>query len=153
METPEALKSINYQEEINLHNLEIFEGKNPDGSQKGGLAALFTSHRLFYMIVIGWTLLIPLTYRFQPFLRNLLDRIRFPVHPLRIGVLIVGVLIIARVIKLITDFPLSDFNHAVTEIGELNFAVVIAYTGLFWLFEQGRKESHSNSFVEFASHS
>ncbi len=141
VETPELLKGLNYQQEINLHNLEIFEGKNPDGSQKGGFAALFTSHRLFYMMIIGWTFLVPLAYRFLPALRNLLKRIRFPVHPLRIGILIVSVLIIARIIKIVTHLPSEDFDHAVTEIGELNFAVVIAYTGLYWVWMLNQNKS------------
>ena len=64
-ETPSALQEINSQGEINIHNLSPVNGQNPDGSLKTGVAALFTSHRIFYGLVIFWALIIPLGHRFS----------------------------------------------------------------------------------------
>jgi len=43
MDTPQSLKNINVQKEINIHNLKIFEGLNKDGNRKTGLALIFSS--------------------------------------------------------------------------------------------------------------
>ncbi|NND35224.1 MAG: hypothetical protein HKN76_21735 [Saprospiraceae bacterium] len=149
VETPDILVNLNYQEEINLHNFRIFEGKNPDGSQKGGLSAVFTSHRIFYMLILAWTLLIPVTYKFVPKIRQFLLRIHFPVHPIKIGILALSILIFARLLKVVMQNPSEDFNHGIVEIAELNLAVVIAYAGFYWLWHtvrQGREEKAEITF-------
>ena len=133
IETPDSLKEINYQEEINLHNLNIFEGRNPDGSQKGGFAAIFTSHRLFYLFLLGWTLLIPLAFRFSSSAHSFLVKIGFPVPNIKIGLLVAGILVLSRTIKALPHDPSEHFGHATAEISELNLAIAVAYTGFaFW---------------------
>ncbi len=61
-ETPESIRAANQQNEVNLHNLEIFDSHSREG-RKTGLAALVTSNRLFDYFMVTSFLLLPLAAR------------------------------------------------------------------------------------------
>lgn len=132
-DTPLALQNLNSQGEINFHNLSLVHGRNPDGSIKTGIAALFTSHRIFYALLVLWALLIPLGYRFSLGIRELLNKINFPVHPIWMGLVTFGVLLFGKALRLFIQHPSDVYGHPISEISETNLALMTAVIGFYWL--------------------
>ncbi len=132
LETPEALKSVNLQGELNLHNITIVNGQNPDGTIKTGLDALLTSHRIFDMLVISLLFLLPLLAMFSPWARQKLESLGFPLSPLGLGFLTAGVIFGSKIFREILGHPSQEWNSAASEITEANFAFVVAMIGLYW---------------------
>ena len=84
-DTPEALKEINHQKEFNLHNINMVHGLDENGERKTGIAALITSHRLFYALLIGYFIIIPLIMLFSIWPQRLFTVLQMPVAPVWIG--------------------------------------------------------------------
>jgi len=85
-QTPEELRTLNAQEETNLHNLWVLDSYEADGGKtrglekKQGLAALLlNSNRLFDLIMIGFFWLLPAAAAFPTPLRAWLARLGTPV--------------------------------------------------------------------------
>lgn len=129
--TPEALRGLNQQGELNLHNLTILDSQT-EGGRRSGLGALLNSNRLFDYFMIGFFLLGPVGYRLVPFLRGLADRFSVPIVAAILGApLVLNWLLTVGVEVWLVD---NDFRHlAVSEIRELNYSVLCA-AGLGWLF-------------------
>lgn len=134
-DTPSAIEKMNSQGEINLHNLSLVNGQNPDGSLKTGVSAFFTSHRIFYGIIIFWALLIPLGYRYSLVIPKLMNRINFPVQPIWMGLLAFWVLIFGKILRLFIQDPSEDWRHYISEISEMNLALMTAVIGFYWLVQ------------------
>lgn len=139
-ETTSSYREINTQDETNLHNLHLFSGRNPDGSFKKGFEVWLTAHRLFYGVVLTWALLIPLGYRLSSWFRKLINTITFPIQPIWMGALCLGVLVFGKFLKYLMHPPSHSLDHAISEISEANVAYVVAIIALYH-FYHGRKLS------------
>ncbi len=68
-DTPEAIKNMNTQKELNVHNLSI-------------LSSFISPHGVLNLLALMTGIIIPLVYLMVSPLRRLLNRLRFPVSPL-----------------------------------------------------------------------
>ena len=128
--TPEELKEINAQQEVNLHNLwlvdsyEADQGKTKGFEKKKGLAAfLLNSNRLFDLIMVGLFWLLPAAARLATPLRRLLGYLDTPV-PAAIfaALLLLNYLGTACAEKFLVDGMIRHL--AVSEVREFNYAVL-----------------------------
>jgi hypothetical protein len=136
-ETPEGLKHANVQEELNLHNLAIFDSYDArTGEKKAGLAAWLNSNRLFDYFMVGFFWLAP---ALAPLLRarsEWLRRLDPPVPRPRLGLL----LLLSFGLTLLVELTLVDgmLRHlAVSEIREFNYAWLCALAA--WQFLASRE--------------
>ena len=86
VETPQAIKQLNVQEEFNLHNLEIFNSVNQHQESKAGWSRLLEINFLFRVGTLLYGILLPLLVFHIPFVRNFARAINIPVPPVSIGV-------------------------------------------------------------------
>ncbi len=139
-ETPESLSEINRQDELNLHNLEVLDG-----------GQFFSVDRLFDIFWFGFTLVLPFTYRFVPFVREFITK-RFgqipPIPHLSIGLLFLFNYFWAKVAKIIFvagySYETISLKQAVQEIKESNYALLFLLVGLYFvLIDQQLKRDDS----------
>lgn len=124
VQTPEALAEINAQEELNVHNIDLFE---------------FTLkfETLFDLFWMSLTVALPLIVMFKKPMRDFVDRFFF-VPPIGIGLLFVFNYLWAKVSELIFQtrfaFTVVPFFQAVQEIKESNYALlfIIVAVAVVW---------------------
>jgi hypothetical protein len=131
-DTPEALKEINHQKEFNLHNINMVHGLDENGERKTGIAALITSHRLFYALLIGYFIIIPLIMLFSIWPQRLFTVLQMPVAPVWIGCIFFAVLLLVKITQFLFARNNPDLYHGLVEIMETNIALVTSLLG--WSF-------------------
>lgn len=119
----------NQQKETNIHNLNILHGLADDGKMKTGLYRLLTGNALLYEFFFLFCLFIPLLSKFSKKIRNVIQKIGFPLVPLWIG--IAGFLSYI-IYELIERAELIGYFQ-VGEIREGNFAVLF-FIGILSIF-------------------
>ena len=144
-ETPDAIKQINAQDEVNLHNLWLLDSYDQDGGKKRGWQALLlNSNRLFdyFMVTLLW--LLPWAHRLVPFLGGLIDRFGGPVVPRLLGLpLLLTFAATGLAETFLVDGMLSHL--AVSEIREMTYAVLTALAAWsLWRQEGSAAEPSSN---------
>jgi len=120
-ETPESLEKINMQEEFNLHNIDIFHGKNAAGEEKTGISALFTLHKMFYMACLTYLFIIPMLYK-NVRIKSFLNRISLPVPVIILGVLFIFNWIFAKMLEVVNS---NLDGHGIVEIKEAVIALIL----------------------------
>ena len=132
--TPEWLKEINLQGEMNLHNIAPFHGKNVDGSQKSGLAMLLNMNRLFSLFWLGFCVVVPVACKLSRRMRGWCDWVGLPITPLWIGGLF---LVHALVFQLVYESLAHEdpsVRNGINELKESNYAVLFLVLAL-WEFK------------------
>ncbi len=120
-ETPETLKEINMQKEFNIHNIDIFHGKNAAGEEKTGISSLFTLHKMFYMFCLTYLFIIPMLYK-NIMIKSFLNRISLPIPGIILGVLFIFNWTFANTLRAVN----SDLNgHGIVEIKETVIALIL----------------------------
>jgi hypothetical protein len=105
LETPDLLKEINVQSEINLHNIRIFDVTDTDGYHpKKGLARMITANRMFSLFWFVFCVVIPVLNRLSKRLAVWLKKIAFPVVPLWISLLFLLNFVVSKAIQEIGFF-------------------------------------------------
>jgi hypothetical protein len=84
-ETTVFFKKHNVQNEINIHNLDIFSITKSDIQSKNGIYKLINSNVLFKLFCLFWCVLLPITYANVDIVRVLVSKIKIPVPPISIG--------------------------------------------------------------------
>jgi len=138
IETPEQIKRINYQNELNVHNLFFFHGTYEDGTIKKGIERWYTLERLYALFWFLYCILIPLSERSSRVISNFLKNLNLPIVPLWVGSLLLINYILAKAIEKTNLF--SDI-HPIIEIKEANLGFLFFVIGLsFYLtFESNSK--------------
>jgi len=95
--TPGFIRESNVQGEFTLHNLEIVNGHSFDREQKYGVAKLITINFLFKAFWLGFTVILPLAYRYWQPVSWLARKIRIPIPPLDLGIFFLANWLIFRV--------------------------------------------------------
>lgn len=128
VQTPEALEEMNTQNEVSIHNLEVFEGRG-----------LFKkSFNLgFLALVFVYCGVIPVCYRLWHRFGVLIDHVNLPLPPPLLCLLTVVVLVSFEVIKRLAPLPMQD---PVGELREANLQVLFMMMS-FWFFASARGES------------
>lgn len=122
IETPEALESINKQQELNIHNLPMFHARAEDGSRK-----LLSMERMFSLFWLGFCVLVPIAYLPKSPLRALLDKLSFPVVPLALGLIFPLNYLVAKLVAL----QIHTISHNyVAEVKECVFAFLFLLVSL-----------------------
>ena len=127
IDTPELMKDMNAQKELNIHNLFIFQATDSNNNIKTGLQELLTGHKIFAFIWITFCLLIPVLYRFSAQTNKLLTRISFPVIPLWLGILFLINHLISKVFESIHLFPRLT---PIIETKETDFALLFLFVSI-----------------------
>lgn len=144
--TPDFIQDINYQGEVNIHNLRIFQGVDSENNIKTGLKLWLTGNRLFALFWLFLCFLIPLFCTISSRVAGWFRKISFPVMPLWIGILFILNHLISMVLLKMNLFP---SNVPVEEIKETNFALLflVVSTSLFLI----NKKTHHSSLLTYHS--
>src|SRR5690606_35811437 len=98
VETPAALKELNAQQEINIHNLWIFQNLNQDGTHKTFWQMLRNFETLFLIFCLGYCVVIPVVCKVFPSLQHFVgQKVKLPIAPLFVSALLVIVFLFWRV--------------------------------------------------------
>lgn len=126
IETPEVLKEINAQDELNIHNIQIFHGKDAEGQSKGFLARMTNIDRLFSIFWFTYCFLVPSVYKKSLRAADFLNRLALPIVPLSIGSFFVLNYLVSKII---------EWNlRSVVEIKESIFAFLFVVVAFWFIF-------------------
>lgn len=126
--TPQNIKDMNLQGELNIHNLEIFHGITEDGTTKSGWQNMITMERLFNIFWLVCCFLIPFLYKINSRIKKQLERINFPIAPLSIGTFFVLNYLLAKII-----FFSIDDTLRLNEIKECNYAFLFFILSVWFI--------------------
>ena len=127
LKTPESLVGVNTQEELNLHNILVFENSD-----------FFNADRLFDIFWFLFVVVVPsVSMLVRPIKRFVSNFI--PIIHWSIGALFIFNYLSAKASKLIYQgfytFDRIPFKQAVQEIKESNYEILFVLVGLFVLWE------------------
>ena len=120
IETPAVFKKYNHQEEINLHNLNWFHGRDDSGNRKPFLQLLLNGDRLFSIFWFVYCVCIPLLGKYHQRMKKVFAKIRLPVIPIQYAVLFPFTYVISRAVNAM--YPMDG----VVETKETVFAILFA---------------------------
>jgi lipid-A-disaccharide synthase-like uncharacterized protein len=124
IETPPLLQKENVQDEINIHNLKMFE----QGSHTITMDTLFTTFAMTF------TFLIPFVASRSKSLDRLINRV-MPVPHWYLGLLFVANFLLAKLAGVIFvsfyENPAIPFGQGVQEIKESNYAVLFVFVAAY----------------------
>jgi hypothetical protein len=127
IETPEEGAKLNEQEEINIHNLGVFEGDN----------SIVTVDTLFTIFIFSFTFLLPLLCGVYTPARNFFTSI-MPILPIFFGVLPILNFISAKAAKSVFAdsyfHPEIPLTQAVQEIKESHYATILLFAAIYIVF-------------------
>ena len=126
--TPESIREINMQGELNIHNLEIFHAVTRDGVQKTGWQNMLTLTRIFSIFWFSWCVLLPLVYKYNYQIKKLIDKIDLPIIPISIGIFFLITYVVGKII-----YILIDNSFRLQEIKECNIAFLFFIVSI-WFF-------------------
>lgn len=138
LETPSTLSEVNVQNEINLHNLEVFHGREASGERKDFRALLLNPGRLFSIFWFLFCLVLPLACFASRSLKARMGRYNIPIASLWFSALFLVNYVISKMFE--WSVPLALRNSAI-EIKETNFGILFMLLMLyFYTYIHGRKK-------------
>lgn len=139
IQTPEAIKEINAQDELNLHNLSFWNDRDENGARASGVKQMFTVPRLFSMFWFSFCCLVPTVYQCFGKARRRLARIAFPIVPLSIGGFF---LVNYLLLKILTPYVDTLLQYPMVEVSESTSAFLFFLVGLWFVNNRGSRLSH-----------
>ncbi len=139
VDTPEFMKEMNAQKEINIHNLFIFQATDSKNNIKTGLQVLLTGNKIFAYVWITLCVLIPVLYRFSARSKQFLKRISFPVIPLWLGILFPINQLLSKIFENMDLFPRLT---PIIETKETDFGLLYLIVSII-LYLQTRNKNFS----------
>lgn len=127
IKTPEVLKAVNVQGEINIHNLKIFHGIDASGGRKSGFEKWINFDRLFTLFWFGFCCLIPMFAQLNQKLKDFLNSIKFPIIPLWIGCLFLLNYVLYKIMEL---FVSRGLREDLIELKESLFALLFFWAAM-----------------------
>ncbi|MEM9592817.1 MAG: hypothetical protein AAGD06_01035 [Acidobacteriota bacterium] len=121
--TPEPLRELNAQQEVNLHNLWLLDSYDASSGDKkaGWRSLLLNSNRLFDYFMVGLFWILPFAHGRIPLARGLIDRFGLPVLPWSLGLGLAANWLATAVAELVLVDDMLE-HLAVSEIRECNYA-------------------------------
>lgn len=116
--TPENLKAINVQGEVNIHNLKYLSSMNMQLVQKEGIAKWLDAAHLFSYVWLFYCLIIPISIKFSSKISVFINKIHLPVVPIFLGILFLTNYLIFKSLESTKLFTIQTIN----EIKESNSA-------------------------------
>jgi len=132
--TPQAVASVNAQQEFNIHNLAALNPRDMTGEYKQGVARLLTVNFLYKVFWLGFGILIPLAVRTNRVAAFVARRFQFPVAALPIGILfLVNWLAYKLALGLAVPGQDDHYYASAMEIQEALSAMVFMLLGFWFL--------------------
>jgi hypothetical protein len=122
LKSPTLFSEKNRQGEINIHNLEIFHGRDLSGARKTGLASWLVVDRLFTVFCLIWLLALPLSAKVNERIAHWLGRLKVPLAPVWIGAVFLANYLLSKAFE---QGPDSFVTHSVVEVKECTSAFVV----------------------------
>ena len=137
--TPANLKSMNVQRETNIHNIEIFNHTNFDGTIKHGWHRLLEISFLFRIFCVLFGFVLPLcTFHLKP-VNRLMRSLKVPIPPITIGIFFIFSWLAFRLTLAIIPKDRSvQYYDTASEIFEFLSSYVLLLTAIY--FYKNRKE-------------
>ncbi len=136
-ETPESLRQINRQGEFNIHNLNIFHGRDAARQTKSGLASLLTIARLFSFFWLFYCVIIPIGVRFHQGMAKQLSHLNLPLVPIPLGLFFLINHLLSKALELEALGPslaeFRKFDHITVELKESLFAFLFLLVAFHFL--------------------
>lgn len=107
IKTPETVESENFQGELNIHNLKVFNSKDEDGNLISGI----NIEVLFTLFCFGYGIILPLICIVFSDLKRITNNLGLQIPPLSIGLLFIVKILITRIF-------FSASTYAELRIGE-----------------------------------
>jgi hypothetical protein len=135
IETPEKFMENNVQDELTIHNLNLFSTVESSGKVKTGLEKLLTMNFMFRIATILFGILLPFAVYHFSFIKKLTKRIKLPVPPISLGIFFLINWIIYRVLHSNILSPEYGFQYLNTadEIMENIAAFILFMISIFFL--------------------
>ncbi|MEM9088774.1 MAG: hypothetical protein AAGC93_08535 [Cyanobacteria bacterium P01_F01_bin.53] len=128
--TPEGLKAINTQDELNFHNLSFWNDRDENGARVSGWKQMFTVTRMFSLFWFSFCCLIPTVYQCFGPARKRLERIAFPIVPLSIG----GFFMVNYLmLKILTPYVDTLLQYPMVEVSESTSAFLFFLVSLWFV--------------------
>lgn len=137
IETPELLAEGNLQHELNIHNLEVFEGNDAEGNRKSFWGLLLNMDRLFSLFWFSLCVCIPLACRYAPKARTILQKLRVPIVSTVFAIPFVANYLIARA----AVARLGQWRHNVVEHKESVFALLFLCVAAWLLHHEVKSKA------------
>jgi hypothetical protein len=141
--TPEKMAAANVQREFTIHNLEIFNGKQFQQSQRKGLARLLEMDLWFKLFMVLYGIVLPVLTFHVPAVSKLVKKMSVPIPPFSIGIFFIAAWL-GRwiVLRLLTIPPAgADPTHffamtnAASEYYEcITAMILLLFSVYFWKF-------------------
>jgi hypothetical protein len=148
IETPSAIKNLNVQKEINIHNIEILHARYADGRPKEGWRKFFNISRLFTMFWMLFCCIIPLLHKCSPHCKLIFNSIKLPITPIWIGLLFLENFLVFQILYHSGALSSSQIAHGINELKESNYAIgfmILAYSEFAMTLGEGCAATGSES--------
>ncbi|UCF63908.1 MAG: hypothetical protein JSW33_15295 [bacterium] len=129
--TPEVFEEKNVQNELNIHNLDIFHGTDKSGERKSFWGLLLNVDRLFSLFWLFFCLIIPVLVHYRPAFRKWICRINIPLVPIWIGLAFFTNYVLSKILEQL--YTEKWVQSAITEVKETGFAFLFMLIGLWFL--------------------
>ncbi|MBN1952330.1 MAG: hypothetical protein JW801_14110 [Bacteroidales bacterium] len=141
VKTPDYISEVNAQQEINIHNLNVFHGRDEANQRKSGIEVWYSLARIFSLFWFTYCFLIPLIYRYIRKASVFLNWLALPIPSIWLGILMI---VNYGFPKAIENNHSYWINRAATEIKEANLALL--FLAVIWiLYWNDRHKLRQNS--------
>ena len=138
LDTPESLRALNMQSEINLHNLSLFHGRDAEGERKTGIALMLSMNMLFTLFWLTYCVAFPVAIALSARLRETIDRWNLPSFGISVGSLFLLNYAFSKASEVWFGPAL---RHDIVEIKESNFALLFLLAGIVLVVLQARRSA------------
>lgn len=135
------------QDEVNIHNLEIFQVRTAKGQRKSNWALLLHVNVHFILFWFAYCIVIPILIKFHLTISQWFKKISLPSIRIWIGIFFLANLIISRMVGVHISGDIhspveisGDILNALMEIEECNFASLFLLVSLYLFQNNGDKE-------------
>jgi hypothetical protein len=133
LKVPERIAEINSQNELTIHNLNIFHSHNSEGQYKSGLHKLLTINFLAKVFFVLWGVVLPFCTYHLRFFSSITTKIKLPIPPITMGFFfIINWFIIKVILFITTDGRIEEFDYAINEIFETSEAFISVLISLYF---------------------
>jgi hypothetical protein len=139
IETPDYLKEVNDQEEINFHNLKIFSNGVDEDVKPGETRIWLNSNRIMTLFWFTFCCFVPGLFLVSSKVKNFLKRINLPIVPIYFGALFIMNYLLTKVVIFFTPADaIMVIGHSITEIKEACVEFLFALSAL-WFYKNNEK--------------
>lgn len=143
IKTPESISRINYQNEITIHNLIYFIGRDFNDIEKTNWTIIFSGSVIYSLWFLFYCVFIPLLNKLSNKAHNYFKKREVPLVSLWVGFLFPINYLTAKFIQKIefNDLPIYLKTQPLTEIKENNYAILFLLVSISFLFVYKRAKS------------